>query len=237
MRPKLHKAAKPLSRFGRIVTLGGLFPWPRVFLDPWLRITGCWSMYCMNFRNNFIGFSMIYVLPLITARDYGYGQLENSYCFTVIAVTRMSAGALIATHLAKRYQDRTLIVLLTTIGALSILVYMSVSSCSQGALPVVVFVALFSAIQASDPAAPTQGLYSKLIGRGNAGLYFAVLQGNGAIARTLSGQLVGFAYGTLGRLETQDEDDAQVERKAPQTLLPDQSPLLQQLLVKESDLC
>ena len=49
-----------------------------------------------------------------------------------------------------------------------------------------------------DAGPPTQGLYSKMIGKGNAGLYFAVLQANGAIARTLSGQLVGLAYGHFG---------------------------------------
>merc|ERR1719221_552102 len=43
-----------------------------------------------------------------------------------------------------------------------------------------------------------QSLYSKLIGKGNAGLYFSVLQSNGAVSRMISGQLVAFAYGVFG---------------------------------------
>ena len=39
---------------------------------------------------------------------------------------------------------------------------------------------------------------SKLVGSGNAGMYFSVLQSNGAISRVLAGQLVGYAYGGLG---------------------------------------
>merc|ERR1712185_781080 len=62
------------------------------------------------------------------------------------------------------------------------------------------FVAACAALLAADPGPVVLGLYSKLIGAGNAGLYFAVLQSNGAIARAAFGQVVGFAYGRLGPL-------------------------------------
>ena len=65
-------------------------------------------------------------------------------------------------------------------------------------LPVGWFVALLVWFTFGNSGPMTQGIYSKLIGRGNAGLYFSVLQSNGAISRVLSGQLVGIAYGGLG---------------------------------------
>ena len=41
----------PLGRAGAALTLGGLLPWPRVFLDPWLRATGAWAIFVVNFRS------------------------------------------------------------------------------------------------------------------------------------------------------------------------------------------
>ena len=55
-----------------------------------------------------------------------------------------------------------------------------------------------SSVKTIDPGPPVLSLYSKLIGAGNAGLYFAVLQSNGALARAAFGQLVGFAFGRFG---------------------------------------
>merc|ERR1712217_428224 len=61
-----------------------------------------------------------------------------------------------------------------------------------------VFVLLLVWYDFGTAAPQTQSLYSKLIGKGNAGLYFAVLQSNGAVGHIVSGQLVGLAYGSFG---------------------------------------
>ena len=187
----------PLGRAGAALTLGGLLPWPRVFLDPWLRATGAWAIFVVNFRSNFSGYAYTYCLPLITARDYGFGQLSNSYVFGVIAGVRIGVTLLVS-RLAKRYSDRGLMLSLVSCSLALTLAYCACSRLSTERVPLAALVALFVGLFCSDSGPPTQGLYSKLIGRGHAGLYFAVLQSNGAIARALAGQLVGLAYGRLG---------------------------------------
>ena len=37
---------------GSVATVGGLFPWGRVWTDSWLHKTGCWMIFLCNFRNN-----------------------------------------------------------------------------------------------------------------------------------------------------------------------------------------
>ena len=76
--------------------------------------------------------------------------------------------------------------------------YCLLSGFGGSKISIVVFVAILTTAAFGNSAPALQGVYSKLIGRGNAGLYFSVLQSNGAMSRVLSGQLVGWAYGTLG---------------------------------------
>ena len=166
-------------------------------LDPWLHATGAWAIFVVNFRSNFSGYAYTYCLPLITARDYGFGQLSNSYVFGVIAGVRIGVTLLVS-RLAKRYSDRGLMLSLVSCSLALTLGYCACSRLSTERVPLAALVALFVGLFCSDSGPPTQGLYSKLIGRGHAGLYFAVLQSNGAIARALAGQLVGLAYGRLG---------------------------------------
>ena len=72
------------------------------------------------------------------------------------------------------------------------------SDFTRHKIPMPLFVALAAGLLAVDPGPPVLSLYSKLIGQGNAGLYFSVLQSNGAVARAILGQLVGLAFGRLG---------------------------------------
>ena len=37
---------------GNVATVGGLFPWGRVWTDSWLHKTGSWMIFLCNFRNN-----------------------------------------------------------------------------------------------------------------------------------------------------------------------------------------
>ena len=70
---------------------------------------------------------------------------------------------------------------------------------------------------------PSQGLYSKLIGKGNAGLYFAVLQSNGAISRVLAGQLVGLARratSSQGTAAFQGSGGTQIRESGPMMETP-----------------
>ena len=82
-------------QLGSCVTLGGLFPWARVWVDPWLRKTNSWVMLFLNFRNNYTMFAVTYAIPLIADRDYGYGQLKISYIFVVITATAIIATAVL----------------------------------------------------------------------------------------------------------------------------------------------
>lgn len=192
-----RRKPKSLGQVGRCLTLGGLFPWPRFFLDPWLYVTHSWSMIALAFRTNSLNYAVTYAIPLITARDYDYGQLGNSYVFCVASVLRIISTGGVA-KLSMKISDRVLIVFFEGCTILLLLALLIPSKMTTLALPMPLFVGLVCGILAVDPGPVVVGLYSKLIGPGNAGLYFAVLQSNGAIARALFGQLVGFAYGSLG---------------------------------------
>ena len=142
---------------------------------------------------------MTYAIPLVTARDYGFGQLQNSLAFGAIAAVRIAAAAAVAIA-TRRATDRRLLATLEGLSALLLLALVLPSRATTRAIPMPLFVAACAALLAADPGPVVLGLYSKLIGAGNAGLYFAVLQSNGAIARAAFGQVVGFAYGRLGPL-------------------------------------
>ena len=74
---QLRRKPRPLGQLGKCLTLNGLFPWPRLFLDPWLWVTNSWAMVALAFRTNALNYSIIFAVPLLTARDYNYDQLEN----------------------------------------------------------------------------------------------------------------------------------------------------------------
>ena len=55
---KVRRKAPPLApcvseTVGKVVTLGGLFPWMRVWTDRWLFVTGSWMVFFINFRCGF----------------------------------------------------------------------------------------------------------------------------------------------------------------------------------------
>ena len=187
----------PLGRAGAALTLGGLLPWPRVFLDPWLRATGAWAIFVVNFRSNFSGYAYTYCLPLITARDYGFGQLSNSYVFGVIAGVRIGVTLLVS-RLAKRYSDRGLMHARRSCSLALTLAHcacsrLSTARASPLAALVALFVGLFAPTRArrrractpSSSAAATRRCTSPCCSRT-------------ARSRALAGQLVGLAYGRLG---------------------------------------
>ena len=166
-------------------------------------------------------FAVTYAIPLITDRDYvschgiagirvaffsicqryhcgqGYGQLENSYIFLALTLTSLASTSVIA-FASKHASDRDLLCLFQIISWSGLITYTLVSGFGANRLAVGWFVLLLVWFTFGNSGPMTQGIYSKLIGRGNAGLYFSVLQSNGAISRVVSGQLVGLAYGGLG---------------------------------------
>ena len=99
---------------------------------------------------------------------------------------------------SKHASDRDLLCLFQIISWSGLITYTLVSGFGANRLAVGWFVLLLVWFTFGNSGPMTQGIYSKLIGRGNAGLYFSVLQSNGAISRVVSGQLVGLAYGGLG---------------------------------------
>ena len=46
-------------------------------------------VFAINFRNNYTMFAVTYAIPLITDRDYSYGQLENSYIYLALTITAL----------------------------------------------------------------------------------------------------------------------------------------------------
>ena len=67
---KPRRAPRALGALGRCLTLGGLFPWPRVALDPWLRRTRAWTMVALAFRTNAL--TCVAVPSVAYARIYVY---------------------------------------------------------------------------------------------------------------------------------------------------------------------
>jgi hypothetical protein len=99
----------------------------------------------------------------------------SSYVYAAAAVVRIIAAGVVA-KLSKRYSDRALISGLEVLNVLFLALLLVPSNMTNRALPMPLFVAVISGILAVDPGPPVLSLYSKLIGAGNAGLYFAVLQ-------------------------------------------------------------
>eukprot|EP00622_Pseudochattonella_farcimen_P006824 FR742691.1.p1 GENE.FR742691.1~~FR742691.1.p1 ORF type:complete len:237 (+),score=18.43 FR742691.1:2-712(+) len=142
-------------------------------------------------------YAVTYAIPLITERDYDMGQLGNSYVFGAISIVRIVSIAVVA-RASKRANDRTLIAVLEGLNVVFLVAIVWPSDFTRHKIPMPLFVALAAGLLAVDPGPPVLSLYSKLIGQGNAGLYFSVLQSNGAVARAILGQLVGLAFGRLG---------------------------------------
>ena len=120
-------------------------------------------------------FAVTYAIPLITDRDYGYGQLENSYIFLALTLTSLASTSVIA-FASKHASDRDLLCLFQIISWSGLITYTLVSGFGANRLAVGWFVLLLVWFTFGNSGPMTQGIYSKLIGRGNAGLYFSVLQ-------------------------------------------------------------
>jgi len=192
-----YRKSPPLGKIGNAVTLCGFFPWTRLFFDPWLHKTGAWLIFVNNFRNTFTIGVVSFAVPLITSRDYGWGQLENSYIFMALAIESI-VSSLAISYASKWSNDRNLITIFGLISHSGLVAYVLLSSFGSRKIPVWLFVACLVWYDSGNIMPATQALYSRLIGKGNAGLYFSILQCNGAIGRALAGEIVGFAYGGLG---------------------------------------
>lgn len=187
----------PLGPVGSALTLWGLFPWPRVFLDPWIWKTGCWLILLLNFRNMFVINAMLYAIPIVTDRDYGYGQKENSILFVAVGVISTLSMGVIAV-LSKRVADRMLILCVQLVSWTGLVAFAVCTNLGMRKVPLALLLGLVLWYVLGFSGPVNQSLYSKMIGEGNGGLYFAVLQSNGAIAAAISGQVVGVAYNSLG---------------------------------------
>jgi len=172
-------------------------PYLRLCLDPWLLKTGSWFVFVQNFRNAFTATAINYAVPVITARDYGWTQVENSLVFVFLSVESIISTA-VQQWASRRVNDRNLLSAWGIIAHTGLLAYVASSSFGKASLPLGTFIFVLVWYDFGTSMPPTQSLYSKLIGKSNAGLYFSVLQSNSALATAISGQLVGFAYGSLG---------------------------------------
>mmetsp|Transcript_49164 Transcript_49164/g.115587 ORF Transcript_49164/g.115587 Transcript_49164/m.115587 type:complete len:472 (+) Transcript_49164:43-1458(+) len=186
-----------LGPVGECLTLGGLLPYMRLFVDPWLHKTGAWFVFILNFRNAFTMNAINFAVPVITSRDYGWTQLHNSYVFVALSLESIISTAILQ-RASKRFNDRNLMSTWALISHTGLLAYAGLSSFGVSSLPVATFISSLVWYDFGSSMPPTQSLYSKLIGKGNAGLYFSVLQSNASLANAISGQLVGLAYGSWG---------------------------------------
>lgn len=192
-----YRKPPPLGKVGNVLTLCGLFPWTRVFLDPWLHKTGSWLIFINNFRNTLTVGAVNFAVPLITSRDYGWGQLENSYIFMALAIESIVSACVIS-YASRWSNDRNLMTIWGLISHSGLLAYALFSGFGSRRIPWPLFVTCLVWYDSGNIMPATQALYSKLIGKGNVGLYFSVLQCNAAIGRAISGEMVGIAYGGVG---------------------------------------
>ena len=219
----------------------------RLFVDPWIRQTGAWFIFVLNFRNAFTLMAVNFAVPVITSRDYGWEQLQNSYIFVALSVESI-ISTYILQRVSRRVNDRNLMSIWATIAHTGLLAYAVVSSFGTASLPVPVLISTLVWYDFGTSMPPTQSLYSKLIGKACAFESYALhRRGSGILAScpllslpgqrwlvllrsagqwcpgqrnfrrgscstvaqstctallgtgaALAGQLVGFAYGSLG---------------------------------------
>lgn len=186
-----------IKGIGRCLTLGGLFPWGRIASDPWLYLTKAWVCFGLNFRNQFTNFAVTWIIPVISDRDYGFGQFENSLIFVGLALETVIASLLVG-YVSKWINDRDSLCYFQFISFTGLLVYIGLSHGGTQALPLPLFVSILMWYDFGAPASQTQSLYSKMIGPGAQGTYFSVLQSNGAVGRLVAAQTTRAALSYYG---------------------------------------
>ena len=155
---------------GQCLTLGGLFPYMRLWVDPWLRQTGAWFIFVLNFRNAFTLMAINFAVPVITSRDYGWTQLHNSYIFVALSVESIVSTAILQ-RLSRRVSDRNLMSIWAFISHTGLLAYALISGFGISALPVPTLISTLVWYDFGTSMPPTQSLYSKLIGKVGLGLF------------------------------------------------------------------
>jgi hypothetical protein len=189
-------AATEIGPCGKCVTLGGFFPWGRLFADKFIYESGAWFCYILNFRNQFTNYAVVWVVPLITDRDYGFNQVDNSYVFVALAIESLAASWLVGELSLGRlkffgktlyefepWNDRDQFCVFQIVSWAAILVYTLISWCGTTGIALWIFIVLLVIYDFGAPASQVQSIYSKLVGRGNQVLYFAVFQSNILISK------------------------------------------------------
>ena len=161
----LHAYAE--AEVGECLTLGGLLPYMRLFVDPWLHKTGAWFVFILNFRNAFTMNAINFAVPVITSRDYGWTQLHNSYVFVALSLESIISTAILQ-RASKRFNDRNLMSTWALISHTGLLAYAGLSSFGVSSLPVATFISSLVWYDFGSSMPPTQSLYSKLIGKARA---------------------------------------------------------------------
>lgn len=193
-----QRAGIPLEGcVAQCVTARGYIPWGRLWVDPWLRLTHSYIIFMINFRNQFTVFAVTWTLPIITDRDYSFGQMENSFVFLALALESFVSSATIG-WLSKYLKDRDSIALFQMISFTGLGTYVLLSGFGTRALPLPLFIALFIWYDFGVPASQVQTLYSKLIGPGGNAIYFSVLQSNGAVGRLVAAKITNLAFAGFG---------------------------------------
>lgn len=179
---------------GKVATLWGCFPYGRIWVDSWLRQTGAWVILIFNFRTQLTDFAVTWSIPLITDRDYHFGQMQNSLIFATFAVESVLSSTLVG-WASKKMQNRDLVGIWQLFSWSGLIAYSLLSGFGQWRIPLPLFLAILVCYDFGVAAPQTQSLYSELVGQGRLPQYFAVLQANGALARIFSANLIGFTWG------------------------------------------
>ena len=136
----------------------------RLFVDPWIRHTGAWFIFVLNFRNAFTLMAVNFAVPVITSRDYGWTQLHNSYIFVALSLESIISTAILQ-RASRRVNDRNLMSIWAAISHSGLFAYSVCSGFGTSSLSVAALISLLVWYDFGTSMPPTQSLYSKLIGK------------------------------------------------------------------------
>eukprot|EP00929_Paragymnodinium_shiwhaense_P014627 TRINITY_DN12255_c0_g1_i2.p1 TRINITY_DN12255_c0_g1~~TRINITY_DN12255_c0_g1_i2.p1 ORF type:complete len:423 (-),score=39.47 TRINITY_DN12255_c0_g1_i2:646-1914(-) len=157
--------------------------------------TRAWVSYVLSANNNFGMQVVTWALPIITDMDFGWQTVQNSFFYAGMSLFGICSGVT-SSLISGKALDRTIIVGHQVVIGLSFVCIALVTGCAGGARPspALLFAAFALYAWASQGQIPGNiGLYSKLVGRRNAGLYQSILQTIMAIARVGASSLIGAA--------------------------------------------
>ena len=105
------------------------------------------------------GFGVSYAVPLITDRDYNFGQVQNSYIFLARTCAGLVSNYCIGVASKRPWgSDRRIMLVLTCLGEAAYVVYCLLSGFGGSKISIVVFVAILTTAAFGNSAPALQGV-------------------------------------------------------------------------------